>query len=161
MSEEQVRTHAAKYIRENYRMALATASKEAKPHAAIVNYVVDNQWNFYFLSRAKTQKTADILANQEASFVIGFDLPISVQGWGKAVKVMDNKERERAFALLEEKAEQHDSFWPLPLKVDRLNDMLVRIEPWRLRALVFGDLAEAGPDGVSFVDIVHRPESPK
>lgn len=138
-------------------MALATASKDAKPHAAIVNYVVDNQWNFYFLSRAKTQKTANILVNQEASFVIGFDLPISIQGWGKAVKVMDNNERERAFALLEEKAAQHDNFWPLPLKVDRFNDVLVRIEPRRLRALIFGDLAESGPDGMLFVDIVHRP----
>ena len=156
MSEEQVRARAASFIRENYRMALATANKGAQPHAAIVNYVVDNQWNIYFLSRARTQKTANILENQEASFVIGFDLPISVQGWGKAVRVINEQERERAFQMLEERAGQHDNFWPLPLKVDRFNDVLVRIEPRRLRALVFGDLAESGPDGIAFVDIVNR-----
>jgi nitroimidazol reductase NimA-like FMN-containing flavoprotein (pyridoxamine 5'-phosphate oxidase superfamily) len=156
MPEKEARLAAVKLLRSSHLMVVASATPTGEPHAALISYVIDDDWNIYYLSRAKTRKTEMIADNPQVSFTVGFDLPVSIQGWGRAVTVIDKNERAAAFERLSQEAGKHDSFWPPPLKLDRVRDAVIKIEPLRVRAIQVAGMDPNDPDNLIFVDVINR-----
>ncbi len=96
-------------------MVVSTVSEEGEPQAATVYYVVDDDFNFYFMSAAGSRKCENLLANSKMAFVIGVGPEIkTVQGGGMAEAV-----NERAGEIFEKLSEQikleSPEQWPLLL----------------------------------------------
>lgn len=71
--------------------SLATASTSGVPHVATVYVNIDDSLNLYFITKAETTKTHNILANPQVALSITDAKELkTVQVTGSAQKVVDN-----------------------------------------------------------------------
>ena len=92
---------AASFLKKNFVAVLATSYLNL-PFASIIYYVIDDKLNFYFVTKANTDKHLNIKANKNVALAIG-DGPkhISVQVRGHATVLKDEKRRKRILNEIE------------------------------------------------------------
>lgn len=90
-----------KFLTANPMAVLSTASTTGEPWGAALYYYVDEQFNFYFVTRTGTQKSQFIEQNPQASLTIA-DEPsqTTVQLVGKVSKVSAEDYEEVVFEKL-------------------------------------------------------------
>lgn len=76
---------ALEFLKQNKIGVLATANAEGAPHGTLVYYVIDNDFNLYFVTKLDTTKAKNIAQNPRVAFVVGTkDEPVTAQLQGKA-----------------------------------------------------------------------------
>lgn len=98
---------ALKILDKNRAMAISTVRPDGWPQTTIVGYANDG-WVVYFMIFRSSQKFANIKNDDRVSFAIGGDSNYlgditAVYAGAHASEVVDEQERERAWALLTER----------------------------------------------------------
>lgn len=99
-NKEQIRLDALKFLQENSTAVIATSFKD-DPRASTVYYSIDNDFNFYFITKRKTNKYFNAELNPKVALVVGFGPEhISVQAHGTVELIVDEEDRDRIANLI-------------------------------------------------------------
>lgn len=106
---------AFQFLKDNNVLVLSTADRDGKPQGASVYYVIDGNFNFYFVTSKNTHKFENIQKNKNVGMVVGFGPDLkTIQGGGEAYEVTEKEDQREKVARLAEKAEINDKgHWPV------------------------------------------------
>jgi nitroimidazol reductase NimA-like FMN-containing flavoprotein (pyridoxamine 5'-phosphate oxidase superfamily) len=130
-----IRKKTLNYLKQEQLMVLATASKTGEPHATAVFYLVDDDFNFYFVTKAKTSKNRNLERNRRVALSIGWGPPMNVQVHGTAKPVKDDRIKMRALAELIALGAARRDVWPPILHIEAGEYRMYRITPKSVHVL--------------------------
>lgn len=131
---DQIKAEAFDFLQKNHTAVIATAH-DGELYASAVHYIIDEDWNFYFLSHRNTKKYLNISAKQKASIVVGVGPKhISVQARGIADLFVseDSKKIVEKFKWI--KGSHVIEHWPVEemAKFEGAEPVVFRVEPLEL-----------------------------
>jgi nitroimidazol reductase NimA-like FMN-containing flavoprotein (pyridoxamine 5'-phosphate oxidase superfamily) len=135
-------------------MTLATVSEDGKPHATVLLYVIDDDFNIYFVSHPDSKKVRHVGQNSAVSLSVWEHRDMSVQVNGEAEPVEDPEKVDALLSELAEAgmAEDDDHFYPPVLRMSGEEYAVFRVRPTAVRCLdLVGD--EIKSPGSPFTDI--------
>ncbi|MDO8530262.1 MAG: pyridoxamine 5'-phosphate oxidase family protein [bacterium] len=126
--QKEAKYQAAKFLKSNHIMVLASISENLEPEAATVYYVSDDDFNLFFMTSAKSRKAENLKINGKVAFVIGRGPEIiTIQGGGVA-KELPAREAETFYELIKTTALSNATQWPI-LKLAEEGYCTFKIEP--------------------------------
>jgi general stress protein 26 len=138
---------------------LATASAEGIPHAATIYFIIDDDFNIYFITKEQTTKHNNLAANPHAALAV-YDAKSqsTIQVTGSANEVHDIKQVEYIFGRVLEITHQTSgkNHKPPVSKINGGKYVAYRIKPKTLRMAEFVK-AEYPPSDPLF-EVVTFPE---
>lgn len=144
---------ALKYLKGQCLMALATSSPRGEPHCSAMLYVVDDDFNFYFVTKEKTRKAEHLAQNPEAALTVGFGSPMNIQARGMVRMIEDEVLQADLFAKLADAGSAVKDFWPPVLRIEAGQYLLYRMEPRWVRVLDLED-AKVNEAEAPFYEII-------
>ena len=100
VDKEQIKLDALKFLQEGSTAVVATSFKD-DPKASTVYYSVDDEFNFYFITKRNTSKYLNAEMNPRAAIVVGTGPEhISIQAHGQIELIVDDVEKERVMQIL-------------------------------------------------------------
>lgn len=112
-TNEKIRTEALEFLMSHKAGVLAT-SRENVPHASTIYYIVDESFNFYFLTESSTTKAENISSNPNVALSVGTGpLNITVGVSGKVAPVSGQEKTAITERLMDFMMRQHVDKWPL------------------------------------------------
>jgi uncharacterized pyridoxamine 5'-phosphate oxidase family protein len=112
-TSDVVAHEALRFLRDNATAVVATV-QDGKPYAATVYFFVDDDFNFYFLSKRNTSKYVNISFNSNVAIVVGTGPEhITVQARGQGDIVVDEEQDAVYEKIKELRAREHVKSWPL------------------------------------------------
>ena len=137
---------------------LSTMSYDDTPYAAAVYVVIDDVFNFYFLTKSDTKKSRFVLANNNAALtMVDAAIPMTLQATG-TVTIVDEPETlsQLIVKYAEKNAQQIGNFhWPPTLAKLKGQGALwmYKFEPNWMR---IGDFSDSDDITVTKKDIFHQ-----
>ena len=99
-NKDQIRLDALRFLQENSTAVIATSFKD-DPKASTVYYHVDDDFNFYFVTKRNTSKYMNAEMNPKAAIVVGTGPEhISVQAHGRVELIVNDDEKNRIMNML-------------------------------------------------------------
>jgi general stress protein 26 len=93
MELNNIQQEAREFLTEHVTAAVATVSRDGTPYVSTMYFCIDENFNFYFLTSAHSQKLKDIEVNKNIAVVVGFGpQTITIQAGGVAEIVVDQDE---------------------------------------------------------------------
>lgn len=95
---------ALKFAQKKRLAVIATVAPNGVPESATILYSIDNEFNFYFITRNDSRKAQNLATNKNVSVVIGTELspstlqmsgiadPMSVEGQKEFIDKLSNNE---------------------------------------------------------------------
>jgi uncharacterized pyridoxamine 5'-phosphate oxidase family protein len=163
-SSNSIKEEALTYLKKNNTAVIATIWK-GEPHASTVHYIVDDDFNMYFLSHRNTSKYLNISSHQRAAVVVGTGPKhIGVQTKG-IVDMVLGKERDKVFGLFHDLKESRSiNHWPIEeMKIfEDKSPVAFKFEPLELTFLNLDDDAYPHSKGKNYHQLMSQPHnSPK
>jgi general stress protein 26 len=126
---------------------LSTASSEGEPWAATVVFAVDEELNFYFMTRAKTLKYKNIATNPHIALTVTDPAgQKTVQAAGVVERVATEDIIETVFQKLDKVKPRGSEHWIAPVyKVHEGDYMILKLKPTYLQYADFS-LAPLDPN---------------
>lgn len=91
---EAMKQEALDFLKDRVIAVVATTDKNHKPNAATILYHIDDDMNFFFMTRKQTRKYENIMANPHVAIVVGIgDGPGTVQAEGEAREIENGLEK--------------------------------------------------------------------
>ncbi len=124
-----------KFLENHHVGVLATADNKAAPHAATIYFVVDDDLNFFFVTKEKTQKHKNLQENPHVALAVyEAKSQSTVQVQGKAEFIKDvNKFMEIFKKLLKINSATSDSDRPPVSKLFAGDYFMYRLHPDKVR----------------------------
>ncbi len=83
--DEELKQKALEFLKRNILAVVSTVTSDGKPNAATVLYHVDDDLNFYFVTRKSSRKFENLAANNNVAIVVGVGgEPRTIQMEGQA-----------------------------------------------------------------------------
>lgn len=102
---EALKQEALDFLRKHIIAVVATTDDAHAPQAATVLYHIDDNMNFYFITRKQTRKYKNLMTNGKVALVVGMgDGPGTIQVEGEARLIEDGEEVGKFF----ENMKKHD-----------------------------------------------------
>jgi len=139
--KEAVRKRVLRFLQGEKTAVIATVSPKGEPQAATITYVIDDQFNFYFIARKSSRKFANLLLNRSVGLAVGTDpkvpATVEIQGTAHAVESPDASVVDYFSNAMQS---DDPEWWPL-FKSRGMDYVFFRVEIQWLRWL---DLAVSG-----------------
>lgn len=125
---------AVEFLTQQQMGILSTISEDNKPWGSAVNFVIDDDLNFYFLTRERTYKYKNIETNPEVAFTVADEeAQVTVQLQGTISKVPTKDVMDVVYKKLARNRPRGDFYWVPPvIKVREGDYMVLRITPSKL-----------------------------
>jgi uncharacterized pyridoxamine 5'-phosphate oxidase family protein len=139
--KEEVRSRILRFLQQNKTAVIATLSAQGEPQAATISYIVDEQFDIYFIARKGSRKFINLSTHQNLGLVVGTDpkVPAMAEIQGVAHPV-ENPNPFVADYFAEALASEDPEWWPL-YKSRSMDFVFYRVEIQWMRWL---DLATSG-----------------
>ena len=113
-TSEQAKIDAFKFLRASTTAVVATSFND-EPRASTVYYYLDNNFNFYFVTKRNTSKYVNIEMNPRAALVVGTGPEhITVQAHGAVELIVEDSEKEKIMNMFIEIAKRENiKNWPI------------------------------------------------
>lgn len=99
-NQMKIRDDVYKFLQQNSTAVVATSYKN-DPRASTVYFHVDDEFNFYFVTKRKTSKYINAEMNPNVAIVVGTGPEhISVQVHGKIELIVNDEEKDRILNLI-------------------------------------------------------------
>lgn len=116
------------FLRSNKIAVISTVSSTYQPWSATIYFTVDDDLNFYFMSK-KGRKTQNIASNKEVSLVIGTEnIAITAQIQGQAERIINNDEYSEIRKKMVELLSQN-SFIPPIFRFNEADIHIYKVKP--------------------------------
>lgn len=138
-SRQQAETKTLDFIAEHPLAVLSTSSEKAVPHGAAIFAVVDEHFNFYFLTRSRTKKYANLQQKPIAALTFADrDQQITVQVEGTTAEVREATTIDMVFKKLARIRTPNDIDWLPPVaKLQHGNYIVIRLVAQSVRIADF------------------------
>jgi nitroimidazol reductase NimA-like FMN-containing flavoprotein (pyridoxamine 5'-phosphate oxidase superfamily) len=138
-NKEEIRNRVFSFLREHDLAVIATSSKDGRPEAATVGYLVDPDLNFLFLTRRESRKVGNLNENPKVALVIGTSKGVNtVQVEGEAKIFYDS---DKGFAENVTKITNIEPVYYGPLlKMGGTEFAIIKVIPTWLRWLDVNEL---------------------
>lgn len=118
MNFQTIKDSVYRFLADKERLTAVVAScpTDGNAHAATVYYFVDEEFNFFFLTAANTEKYQNLLENPNAAIVVGFGPSYTtIQGQGTTQLLEKSSEEERnAIGHIKKRLQDHNNeTWPI------------------------------------------------
>ncbi|MCA9325693.1 pyridoxamine 5'-phosphate oxidase family protein [Candidatus Saccharibacteria bacterium] len=142
--DTESRNKALAFVRSQQFGVLSTSDKDGQPWGAAIFFLVDDDFNFYFLTRTGTQKFGDIDQNpQVALTVVDRQSQVTVQLAGTVSKVDLNEYAHDLLPKFANLKPDDDEHWHPPVdKIHSGNYVPLKITPTRLQYADYGQKTE-------------------
>lgn len=149
-----VETQLMQFLHSKSIAVVSTLSPAGLPTSATVYFVVDDDFNFYFITKTFSRKFKNLSTNPNASMVVGTDNePATAQIEGKVERVVDHAIFMEKFRQFEEIFSHNSYVAPIfQMAPDDNNLVMFKLVPNWLRWL---DLRAEKVDG-GFVQIIPK-----
>lgn len=129
------RKTAHEFLKANPMAIISTASSEGEPWGSAVYYYVDEDLNFYFITRANTKKYDNIQQNMQAAITIADQATqTTVQASGTISLVPAEEYMSVLFDKFEEIKKVNDKYWAPPIeKIHEGNYIPLKLTPTKLQ----------------------------
>ena len=114
-SEEKmkVKQKALEFLKEHTTMVVSTVSPSGEPQASTVYFMVDDDFNIYFLTSKGSRKCENLKSNGKIAFVVGTGPKVvTIQGGGNA-ESLDEKEAQVFYDFIEKIGFESPWQWPV------------------------------------------------
>lgn len=94
MNDKSKFTHAVKFLTDNRLAVISTVSHHSTPQSAFIYYVVDENYDIYFITTKESRKLKNILENNLVALVIAQEVEpyeLQIEGIGEVIKDMGKK----------------------------------------------------------------------
>jgi general stress protein 26 len=137
MVDQIIKQKATQYLRSKFVAVISTVSQNNQPESATVYFDVDENFNFYIMTKQFTRKYKNIQQNQQVALVIGTDNePATVQVQGKAEEISDSQEFDKRLESIKQRFFQNEYVAPLfQLQSEKNEVVLFKIVPSWIRWL--------------------------
>ena len=137
-----------KFLSQHRSGVLATADKAANPHAAVVYYVMNDDFTLLFSTKTETQKLKNIEENNQVAFVVYDEAEQTViQITGEAEIVENEDERQRALNnMFTSSTELSLNVTPPAEKLYAGSYIAVRVSPQVIKMAVYARPDSEGDD---------------
>lgn len=128
---------ARDFLEKNSTAVIATVSKDGTPQAATIFYVIEKEFELYFMTLSSTRKYTNLLSNSKVAFVVGTTdtIAMTVQIEGVAELVTNYKEQARILMQLAEVANRGGVLWPPISKIPGKKYAVFHLSPTWIRCL--------------------------
>jgi nitroimidazol reductase NimA-like FMN-containing flavoprotein (pyridoxamine 5'-phosphate oxidase superfamily) len=135
------RAAALDFLKKHTAGVLASVSRDYKPHASVVYYVADDNFNIYFFTKRNSRKFDAISAHPQVAFTIGrLDVPQTLQIEGVASELRGEEDKAAHIAdLMKKLAETNQLYVPIAKMESEV--VLMWLEPKWIR---WGDFSVPG-----------------
>lgn len=146
MSNKYTRDDVLSFMKEHFIMEIATIS-DNRPHASVMLYVVDDDFNIYFATHESTYKAKNLVKNPAISVCIWEHGKMLIQADGEAHLVEDTAEQADISDKLAAATQRRDDFWPPLFRTGEGAYVVFKMKPTWMRALELenGHITETEP----------------
>lgn len=129
------------FLRHHPMAVLSTVNGESQPWGSAIYYVVDGEFNFYFVTRVGTLKYQNIEQNPHVALTVADnDRQTTVQASGLITKVPVEDYMDIVFDKLAKIRPKDDPHWAPPLtKIREGNYMPLKLTPSKLQYANYKD----------------------
>ncbi len=129
-------------MKDHHMAILSTISEEGEPWGSAIIFAIDEDLNFFFMTRADTLKYKNIEANPKVALTVADEeKQITVQARGKISRVEARDYMDVVFKKLADVKPRGDSQWVPPvMKVHKGDYMILRFTPSKLQYADFKQL---------------------
>jgi uncharacterized pyridoxamine 5'-phosphate oxidase family protein len=123
------------FLKDHHMAILSTVSENGKPWGSAIIFALDEDMNFFFMTRADTFKYKNIEANPNVAFTVADEeRQITVQASGKVTRVDADDYMDVVFKKLASVKPRGDFQWVPPvIKVHKGDYMILQFTPSRLQ----------------------------
>lgn len=134
MKHSQNHAHVYDFMKHHHMGVLSTVAEDSKPWGAAIFYVVDEEFNVFFVTRQETFKYKNLDNNPYAALTIADEEnQTTVQLSGKISRVPAEDYMDIIFTRLVAIRPKGDMYWAPPVeKVSRGDYMALRLTPDKL-----------------------------
>lgn len=129
---EDLKKEVLDFLQKHYLFTLATVGEKYQPHAAVLYYFIDNDFNFYFITRKGSEKFRNLTNNSKVAFVVFEEelrQSVQAQGIGEIAEISGESENKIIQKLLENGHKKNmDSFVPLMSLYTESSIVLFRVK---------------------------------
>lgn len=128
-------TKVHEFLKKRHMAVLSTVSKDNQPWGSAIYFVADEEFNFFFVTRADTFKYQNLEAKPYAALTVADEATqTTVQASGKISKVPADEMLDIALNKLEKARPKGDINWVPPIyKVHKGDYMVLRLTPDKLQ----------------------------
>ncbi len=131
---ENARKDALSFLKHHKTGVLATVAPGGGPHASMVFYTVDDNFNIFFLTLIDSRKFVALEANPKVAFTVSTpDVPQTLQMEGVAMDISLDDEAKEKLPLLMEVLNSNNWFYGPISKLDPKDIVVVWIKPTWVR----------------------------
>ncbi|MFA6407342.1 MAG: pyridoxamine 5'-phosphate oxidase family protein [Candidatus Paceibacterota bacterium] len=124
---EKIKKEAKEYLQSEKLAVVSTVSSEGKPQSATVLYLLDDEFNFFFVTRSDTKKVENLLTNNDVSIVVGAQMgPVTMQMSGVATLLSSTEQKEFVYKLSKNTELKQLYYGPF-LNLEGINFSLYRV----------------------------------
>ena len=111
--QEVVKKEAFNFLKSHKTAVVATTSVDGEPQASTIYYVIDDNFDLYFLTGNETKKFKNLEKNNRIAFVIGVGpKPVTIQGSGKAELLKHPYTDDIIMRMSENLGLKESRYWP-------------------------------------------------
>lgn len=145
MSKVEEHQEVAKFLQRVHTGILSTVDTDGKPWGSAVYFVIDDDFNTYFVTRVGTKKYQNILAHPDIALtVVDSDSQTTVQIAGPVSKLPAHEYKDIVFDKLASLRPKHHENWAPPIeKVHQGDYIALKISPTTLQ---YSDYSKAYTD---------------
>lgn len=145
MDEKTQRNKCHLFLSQHKVAVIATASPDDQPHAAAINYLVNDRLHIFFIAREASRKYANITRNPLVWVVVSDPVYVSsVEMSGPAYKIDDES---KTIKLLSEfsRLTRKENPWPMPVMT--MHGSEIHLFEVRPKKLTYSDFRPTHPHG--------------
>lgn len=131
---EKTKKDAISFLKENFVMEIATC-KDNKPAVSPIIYVMDDEFNFYFVTYRQSFKAQNLINNPRCSFTVWQFLKMCIQADGETSIVEDEAKKEWVVEAFADAATKDPNFWAPIFRIKRGDYCVFKIKPTWMRIL--------------------------
>ena len=134
-TDREVRKEVMTFLEGQNVLQSATADKEGKPAASVMLYIVDEDFNFYVLTKRHTYKAQHLLENPRISFSVLDLKDMFLQVDGIVEELSDEESRNWVADQFADKATDIEDFWAPILWTKDKDYIAFKITPTWMRMM--------------------------
>lgn len=126
-NKQEIKAKALEFLKSQRVAVISTTDEKGEPQSAVVTFLVDDEFNIFFVTRKKSRKFANIIRNPRVAVVVGFDPehPSTIQMHGNA-KISESN-RISTLLKFSQALISREKWWPL-LKVAGLDFVVMEVK---------------------------------
>lgn len=130
MDNQRSKQDAFAFLQRHKTGVVATVARDGQPHASAVHYVVDDDFNVYFMTLMNSRKYSALQTNPKVAFAVGTqDIPQVIQIEGTATDITTGSDAPMHKEEIMQVLNSNPTFYSPLSRLDAAESAIIWIKP--------------------------------